>query len=25
LEVSHNRVERLRAVALPPEEIPPEE
>jgi CBS domain containing-hemolysin-like protein len=25
LEVSHNRAERLRAVALPPEEIPPEE
>jgi len=24
LEVSHNRAERLRAVALPPEEIPPE-
>lgn len=25
LEVSHNRAERMRAVALPPEEIPPEE
>ncbi|MHB0936975.1 MAG: hemolysin family protein [Armatimonadota bacterium] len=25
LEVSHNRAERLRAVALPPDEIPPEE
>jgi len=24
LEVAHNRAERLRAVALPPEELPPE-